>query len=174
MQWRSAGARAAAVLLAVAAAGAGSAPAAGAAQPATERLTPHQYTAEHRDGCLADRTEGGMVWATADRVHVTGVLEEQRRTRDCAQRTFAEFVAYAHNGRLPVDRHHEYLDPATGDPHQYRFALENNGPNAGDVIDRVEVRVCVTTGPTLPAYTCGATVTVPRNSIGPRPAEPAV
>ncbi|MDB1090016.1 hypothetical protein PJ985_20870 [Streptomyces sp. ACA25] len=172
-------ARAAAVLLAAVAAATTVPPAAGAAPGTGDRSSAQEYEAWHRADCLVSHTRGVAewipdTWIGRKEVELTGVLVEERKARDCARQTIAEFRAYAHNGRLLVDRHVEYLDPADGDSQRYHFSLRNPGTDRIDVIDLVEVRVCIS-GSLAPAYSCGESVTVPPPGLSPHlPTGPAL
>ncbi|WP_228471353.1 hypothetical protein, partial [Streptomyces alkaliphilus] len=126
------------------------------------------FAAEHRTECLHAVTRGEMVWSVdpigrPPGVDVTGVLAERRADRVCRDegRVFAEFVAYGPDSRRPVDYRMVGLDPEEGPERRYRFSLADTDPGGEGAIRRVEVRVCVTAGPMLPAFHCGETVVVP-------------
>ncbi|WP_182667559.1 hypothetical protein, partial [Streptomyces calidiresistens] len=153
-----------------------SAPADGSAPEATGTT----FAAEHRTECLHAVTRGEMTWRTAPiglppGVDVTGVLAERRADRVCRDdgRVFAEFVAYGADDRRPVDYRMVGLDPEEGPERAYRFSLAGTDPAGGEAIRRVEVRVCVTAGPMLPAFRCGEAVVVVPERVTPAPAPAA-
>ncbi|MCE7083380.1 hypothetical protein [Streptomyces sp. ST2-7A] len=137
------------------------------------------FTTEHRTDCLHAVTRGGMAWHTdpigrPPGVDVSGVLAERRADRVCRDdgRVFVEFVAYGVDDHRPVDYRMVGLDPEEGPEREYRFSLGafQADPGAEGVIRRVEVRVCVTAGPMLPAFGCGETVVVTPGRVAPGPA----
>ena len=143
--------------------GAAAAPAA-----ATHPVAVTQFFADHSRACDYAYTQGQIVWHLAlhpgetERVDVAGVLVDEPVF--CAPpdppigSPFAEFVAYV-DGR-EVDREVVSTPGLVDASGRFQFSLVGDGGTA--VIDQVDVRVCRTFGPMLPAFTCGDTETYRR------------
>lgn len=128
------------------------------------------FTAGHTRNCAESWTRGFFTWypdpTSGGRVVVAGTLVDDPVAR-CAEpepgEAFATFSAYIRNTK--VDEEQVFLDAdqvdSGGRTRQFQFALAPisvTNPH----IDRVEVQVCRTAGPMLPAHSCGTTAVFPR------------
>lgn len=136
--------------------------------PATE------FFADHSRACDYAYTEGTIEWnpahaGEAQRVDVTGVLVDEPVV--CAPPTpspgspFAEFTAYVRNQE--VDMETVYLEGLRNAKGEFKFSLFNTTGLPTLPIDRVDLRVCRTFGPMLPAFTCGDVESYRPPQIGP-------
>lgn len=124
--------------------------------------------------CTYSYTRGVIDWdpiagAFARSVDVTGVLvgDQSLCERPPSGETFAIFTGYVDGRR--VDEETVYLGEFSRPGTAYRYFSVNlaapTEPNP--IIDQVDVRVCRTAGPMLPAFFCGETQTYWRGQYGP-------
>jgi hypothetical protein len=150
-----------ATLAAVATLGAAATPAA-ASHPAATRT----FAADHERGCTYSYTSGSLIWGAPHwgilpAVQVVGVLGV-KTDAGCADagETFAEFTAYV-QGKT-VDYETVTMTALAGSgagERSFRLSLYPDPARPTSRIDQVDVRVCRTLGPMLPAFSCGATAT---------------
>ena len=131
------------------------------------------FFAYHTRDCALSYARGTIDWNPtigdpAPRVDVVGALVDDLSL--CGQRPqgepFARFTAYVDGAR--VDEERVALE-RTGDiirPVRL-FGFSLTAPAWTELIDQVDVQVCRTAGPMLPAFTCGDAQTYRRPRIGP-------
>jgi len=144
-----------------------------AATPASASHLVTPFFADHSRNCAYSYTSGNLTWdpitiGGTPQVAVAGVLVDLP-THFCnllqPGDPFAEFTAYVDG--VEVDDETVYLtNTGSSTARHFKFSLSAAGlPNP--IIDQVDVRVCRTFGPMLPAFTCGDTQTYHRPQIGP-------